>query len=92
VPVWSAEVAVDDELARAILAQFPELEVGSLRRLAEGWDNTVWVVNERYAFRFPRRQIAIPGVERELAVLPRLAPLLPLPVPEPIFVGRPTKG
>jgi len=92
VPIWSAEVVVDEGLARRLLAQFPELTVESLHPLAEGWDNAVWVVNERYAFRFPRRQIAIPGVELELAFLPRLAPLLPLPIPDPIFRGRPTEG
>jgi aminoglycoside phosphotransferase (APT) family kinase protein len=91
VPVWSAEVVVDEGLARQLLAQFPELRLESLRPLAEGWDNAVWVVDEQYAFRFPRRQIAIPGVELELAVLPKLAPLLPLPIPEPIFRGRPTE-
>jgi aminoglycoside phosphotransferase (APT) family kinase protein len=63
--------------------------VRSLRLLAEGWDNAVWVANERYAFRFPRRRIAIPGVELELELLPKLAPLLPLPVPDPVFRGRP---
>jgi aminoglycoside phosphotransferase (APT) family kinase protein len=36
--------------------------------------------------------IAIPGVEREIAVLPRLASLLPLPIPVPTFVGRPAHG
>ena len=90
-PVWAAEVVVDEELVRRLLARFPELEVRSLRMLAEGWDNSVWVVDERYAFRFPRRAIAIPGVEREIAVLPRLAPLLPLPVPRPVFVGGPAE-
>lgn len=63
-----------------------------MRQLAAGWDNSVWIVAERYAFRIPHREIAIPGVERELAVLPRLAPLLPLPVPRPVFVGRPVEG
>jgi aminoglycoside phosphotransferase (APT) family kinase protein len=47
-------------------------------------------VDERWAFRFPRRSIAVPGFERELEVLPRLAPVLPLPIPEPAFVGRPS--
>ncbi len=89
-PVWSAEIVVDERLVRALLAQFPELELESLRPLAEGWDNSVWLVNERHAFRFPRRQIAIAGVELELAVLPKLAPLLPFPVPEPVVRGRPT--
>lgn len=82
---------MDEELARRLLAQFPELRLESLRPLAEGWDNAVWVADERYAFRFPRRQVAIPGVELELAVLPKLAPLLPLPIPNPTFRGRPAE-
>jgi aminoglycoside phosphotransferase (APT) family kinase protein len=90
-PVWAAEVVVDEELVRGLLTRFPELEVRSLRKLAEGWDNSLWVVDERYAFRFPRRAIAIPGVEREIAVLPTLAPLLPLPVPRPVFVSGPVE-
>lgn len=91
-PVWSAEVVVDEGLARRLLAQFPELRLEWLRPLAEGWDNAVWVVDERYAFRFPRREVAIRGVELELAILPKLAPLLPLPIPDPIFQGRPAEG
>jgi aminoglycoside phosphotransferase (APT) family kinase protein len=90
-PVWSAEVVVDEGLVRRLLSRFRELEVRSLRKLAEGWDNSVWVVDERYAFRFPRRAIAIPGIEREIGVLPQLTPLLPLPVPRPVFVGSPTE-
>jgi aminoglycoside phosphotransferase (APT) family kinase protein len=31
-----------------------------------------------------------PGVERELAVSPRLATLLPVPIPFPTFVGQPS--
>jgi hypothetical protein len=90
VPEWDAEVAIDDVLVRALLAeQFPELDAASARLLGEGWDNSVWVVEETWAFRFPRRLIAIPGVERELAVLPRLARLLTVPIPEPRFVGVP---
>jgi aminoglycoside phosphotransferase (APT) family kinase protein len=88
VPVWSPELVVDEPLVRRLLAQFPELEARSLCRLAEGWDNSVWLVDERYAFRFPHREVAIPGFERELEVLPKLPPL-PLPVPRPVFVGRP---
>jgi aminoglycoside phosphotransferase (APT) family kinase protein len=92
VPIWSAEITVDEGLARLLLGQFPELPLESLHPLAEGWDNAVWVVDERYAFRFPRRQIAIRGVELELALLPKLAPLLPLPITDPIFHGRPAEG
>ena len=89
-PEWEAEVVVDETLVRSLLAdQFPELDASTLRFVGEGWDNAVWVVEETWAFRFPRRQIALPGVERELAVLPRLAPLLSVPAPQPRFVGVP---
>jgi aminoglycoside phosphotransferase (APT) family kinase protein len=90
VPEWSPEIVVDEPLARVLLrAQFPDLELVSLRLAGEGWDNTAWLVDERWLFRFPRRKIALDGVGRELRVLPALAPLLPLPVPQPVFVGRP---
>src|SRR5215470_9857768 len=92
VPVWTPDLAVDEPLVRSLLAQFPELDGAPLRLLATGWDNSVWVVGERYAFRIPHREVAIPGVERELALLPELAPRLPLPVPYPVFVGRPAGG
>jgi aminoglycoside phosphotransferase (APT) family kinase protein len=91
VPEWSAEVTVDAELVRRIISeQFPELPVGSLRLLGEGWDTTVWLVDDEWAFRFPRREYVITGIENEMALLPRLAPLLPLPIPNPAFLGQPS--
>jgi aminoglycoside phosphotransferase (APT) family kinase protein len=89
VAVWEARHVVDEALARRLIGQFPEVHVDRLRLLAYGWDYTIWVAEERYAFRFPRREIVVPGLERELEVLPILAPLLPVPVPAPLFVGRP---
>jgi hypothetical protein len=61
VAVWEPEIVVDEALARRLLAQFPELGGEPLRLLANGWDYTVWAVGERYAFRFPRRAVGIPG-------------------------------
>lgn len=88
-PEWDADVVVDEALVCALLdEQFPDLDASTAQLLGEGWDNSVWLVEERWAFRFPRREIAIPGFERELALLPRLAPLLPAPIPEPTFVGE----
>jgi aminoglycoside phosphotransferase (APT) family kinase protein len=88
---WAAEVTVDEGLARRLIGdQFPDVPLRSLAPLGEGWDNTVWLADGRWVFRFPRRQIAIAGFERELAALPALAPRLPLPIPDPVFPGRPT--
>jgi aminoglycoside phosphotransferase (APT) family kinase protein len=85
---WDAEIVVDEPLVQALVGeQFPELDARSARPLGVGWDNSVWILEERWAFRFPHREVAIPGVRRELEMLPRLAPLLTVPVPEPRFVG-----
>jgi aminoglycoside phosphotransferase (APT) family kinase protein len=88
---WEAEVTVDEALVRALLAeQARGVPVDRIRLLGEGWDNAVWLVDERFVFRFPRRGLAIPGLERELRVLPALASRLPLPIPSPVYVGRPS--
>lgn len=92
-PEWDPEVEVDADAARALIGgQFPELRGASLRLLDAGWDNVVYLVDDRWAFRFPRRAIAIPGVEREMQTLSRLATHLPLPIPTPRWVGAPTDG
>ncbi|WP_307797285.1 phosphotransferase [Actinomadura barringtoniae] len=83
-PDWAPErVVTEDEAAALVGERFPQLRGAVARRLATGWDNTVMRVGDDWIFRFPRRQIAVPGVTREIAVLPRLAPRLPLPIPVP---------
>jgi aminoglycoside phosphotransferase (APT) family kinase protein len=85
---WDPKHVVDPATASAFIAeQFPELRGLPVVALAEGWDNTVHLVGDAWVFRFPRRDIAIDGVRREIAVLPWLAPQLPLPVPHPTYVG-----
>jgi aminoglycoside phosphotransferase (APT) family kinase protein len=88
VPEWDSEIDVGEDLARALIAeQFPRLDVTTLRRVGEGWDNTVWATNDDIAFRFPRREIAIGGVQREMAILPELASQLPAPIPNAAYAG-----
>jgi aminoglycoside phosphotransferase (APT) family kinase protein len=80
---------VDAVRAAALVgAAVPALAGATVVPLAEGWDNTVHVVAGTWAFRFPRRAVALPGFRRELAVLPALAPLLPAPVPVPEVVAE----
>jgi aminoglycoside phosphotransferase (APT) family kinase protein len=87
VPEWSPEHVVDEGLARRLIAG-QCFEPSSLELLGEGWDNTVWLVDDRWAFRFPRREIALPGFVRELDVLGELAPQVSLPIPVPKWVGE----
>jgi aminoglycoside phosphotransferase (APT) family kinase protein len=90
-PMWTAEIVVTPEFAADLIReQFPDLAGGPVTVLETGWDNTAFVVGGQWLFRFPRREVAVPGVRREIAVLPRLAPRLPLPIPDPQFVGQPS--
>lgn len=85
---WSVERPRNSAAAEALITgAFPELRGLTVRPLAEGWDNSVYDVGGRWAFRFPRRAVALPGFRRELAVLPRLEELLPLPIPVPEWVS-----
>jgi aminoglycoside phosphotransferase (APT) family kinase protein len=87
---WSPEVVVDQALARRLIgASFPEVRLDAIRLLGEGWDSTAWLVDEEWVFRFPRRAV-VPGFRRELVVVPRLAPALPLPVPVAVHRGEPS--
>jgi len=84
---------VDAALARELItAQFAELPARSVEVVAAGWDYTVVRVDGRWAFRFPRREIVLEPMQRELAALRVLAPLLPVPVPAPVYLGRPADG
>jgi aminoglycoside phosphotransferase (APT) family kinase protein len=90
---WENEIEVDEALARRLIAsQFPAVPLERLELLGRGWDNAAWLADGRWVFRLPRRAIGVEGIERELAFLPRLAPLLPLPIPAPVFNGRPGNG
>jgi len=89
---WEAERVIGEEQVRALLAgQFPELPCSRLRLLGNGWDNSAYLVDEEWLFRFPRRQIAVALLKAETLLLPRIADRLPLPVPRPVYVGHPTE-
>lgn len=90
---WEPEHTVSaDDAAELIGGQFALLRGAPVEALATGWDNTVFLVGGEWIFRFPRRSQALPGVRREIDLLPELAPRLPLPVPVPEFAGRPSSA
>ena len=91
--VWEAAEHVGEERAgRLIRSQFAPLPERSVELVSEGWDYVVHLVDGRWAFRFPRRDVVIAGTERELACLGALAEALPVAIPSPVFVGAPGEG
>ncbi len=91
--MWAADIAVDVALAnQSIAAQFPELRGKAVEPFGSGWDNAAFLVGGTTVFRFPRRTVAANLVEREIAVLPLVAPHVPLAIPVPRYVGVATAG
>ena len=88
---WDAERQVTPELALELVReQFPGIG-RTIAPFGFGWDNTAFLVDGGIVFRFPRRAIAVPLMEREARLLPRIAPQLPLPIPCPAWIGAPTE-
>jgi aminoglycoside phosphotransferase (APT) family kinase protein len=88
------EVAVDDALVRRLLAaQMPQLADLPLT-IVEPWgtDNAIWRLGSDLVVRLPRIHWAAAQVERDAEWLPRLAPYLPISVPEPVAMGEPADG
>ncbi len=80
-----------EDVVKTIEEQFQPLKVQDICRIANGLDNTVYKVNGRYVFRFPRRDIADALMIKEGAVLPIIQQSVTLPVPHPVFYGNPTR-
>ena len=86
-----ADIAVDADLVRALVReQHPDLDA-PLTAAAVGWDNAIYRLGVDLAVRVPRRRVAADLIRGEQRWLPRLAPTLPVPIPAPVRIGRPTE-
>jgi aminoglycoside phosphotransferase (APT) family kinase protein len=88
------EVDPDPDLVRRLLTgQFPHWAGLPLQRVASPvTDTALYRLGTGFSVRLPRIGWAIPQIEREHEWLPRLAPLLPVAVPELLAVGGPAEG
>lgn len=88
------EAHIDAALVRRLIAaQFPRwanLPVEPVE--AGGWDNRTFHLGGHMTVRLPSAAAYAPQVEKEHRWLPKLAPLLPLPIPVPLAKGYPADG
>ncbi|MDX6481321.1 MAG: hypothetical protein QOG85_1831 [Gaiellaceae bacterium] len=54
----------------------------------DGFDFKVLVLEDEWVVRWPRHRLAVEEIEKEAALLPALAPLLPVAVPQFEYVSR----
>jgi aminoglycoside phosphotransferase (APT) family kinase protein len=85
------EIDIDETLVRSLLAsQFPNwADLPLAFYPSSGTDNVIVRLGGDMAVRLPRHARASGQAQAEHIWLPRLAPLLPLSVPEPMAMGRP---
>ncbi|CUS04340.2 Aminoglycoside phosphotransferase [Candidatus Promineifilum breve] len=88
------EIDTDVALVGRLLAeQFPQWAGLPIAPVASaGTDNALYRLGDGLAVRLPRIYWAVGQVDKERAWLPRLAPSLPLAVPQPLAVGAPGAG
>lgn len=85
------KLSIDETLVRHLVAtQFPQwrdLPVQTVK--VGGWDNRTFHLGEHMLVRMPSAERYAMKVEKEQKWLPKLAPLLPLPIPTPLAMGEP---
>jgi aminoglycoside phosphotransferase (APT) family kinase protein len=89
------ELEIDVGLVRLLLdAQLPQWSDLRLEPVvSSGSDNAMFRLGDDMSVRLPRRRGRTEAsLDKEIGWLPKLAPLLPLPVPAPLAVGAPGEG
>jgi aminoglycoside phosphotransferase (APT) family kinase protein len=86
------EREIDASLVRELLReQFPEwADLPLLRVEPSGTVNAIFRLGGELSLRLPRRDRPTEPDRKELDWLPRLAPLLPVEIPVPVALGRPS--
>ncbi|SCG54183.1 aminoglycoside phosphotransferase family protein [Micromonospora halophytica] len=85
------EVPIDEAMVRSLLrAQRPQWADLPLSPAGAGTDNRMYRLGDDLLVRLPRTAGTSRSVRKEQQWLPRLAPLLSWPVPEPVHAGTPT--
>lgn len=88
------KIIIDSNLVhRMVSNQFPQWKDLSIQPVARGgWDNRTFHLGEKMLVRMPSAAVYAGQVEKEYHWLPKLAPLLPLQIPEPLAIGEPAYG
>lgn len=88
------KLTIDDVLVRRLVtSQFSQWKDLSIRPVdIGGWDNRMFHLGNQMLVRMPSAVRYADKVEKEQKWLPRLAPLLPLSIPEPLAMGKPGEG
>lgn len=88
------ELTIDEALVGDLIAsQFPDWSDLPLTRVpSAGTDNALYQLGNDMVVRLPRMRSAARQATKDFEWLPELAPSLPLAIPSPLALGKPTEG
>jgi aminoglycoside phosphotransferase (APT) family kinase protein len=87
----AADRALNSELVASLLEdQFPALEAQAVHKVGSGRDNDVYLVDDFWVFRFPRRADRVCWLEREIEIMSVISKKLGRLVPGFRWFGQPS--
>ena len=81
----------ETEVSDLLMENIPDLSIKEVTRLGDGWDNTTWLINEKWVFRLPKHEQAAGLLLNEIKTLPNLKHLS-ITIPQPEFISLQPKG
>ena len=73
---------------KKIKRYFPETKFKNSKLIEEGWDHDVIVLDNKYIFRFPKKEKYQERLKSEMKFLKYLAPRISIPIPEYIYISK----
>ncbi|QKE71788.1 phosphotransferase [Arthrobacter citreus] len=90
--IWDPAIVMNEGLVKEIVKeQFPRITIKEIKKIGEGFDNTVFSLNNEILLRFPRRKIAVTILNVEKNLLPVIHNRFEMNTTVPVLDGKPSK-
>lgn len=90
--IFATEYSIEPTTALALIQeQFPLLCAQQIKLISLSWDNSAFLIDGKFIFRFPRREAAVASLRYEMHLLPELGQKSPISVPLPKWQGMPSE-
>jgi len=80
---------MDVKLCKKVIENnFPQVRIYCVERILGGWDSDAFEINGDLIFRFPKWSETERSIQKEISLLPELAKVFPVRIPDFKFIGE----
>lgn len=83
---WSEDVSYNLDIVKKLISEHTNFVINSLVLLGSGWDNVVYLINNKFVIRLVKKEAGIEGSLAENSVL-KMIPKMPIKTPNIINQG-----